>query len=156
MKRKTVLTPNRKHPNVFVYPDPRAMAMLGVSKGRLAPVLNRAIEAFAGLIERNTPLLLPEDWGYLADAHKDTEFTPTSAVTQLWSRVFDAHRLEHLGDAWYEDGDAGVAALVVALRDMTEIQAWAIIAALEWRRGHARVTWEECEWWAPEMRHATE
>jgi hypothetical protein len=142
-----------------IYPAPKAVEVVG----NTSPALNLAIECWAALLVRAmadnsksispanpTGTLAPDElhflheWCVLAAALKGKRFDPDFANPGdlLATAVEDAHRLENIGEEWFQsetDGEmreAGlrscITELVKKLHGLDYAHAWAVIVTVQW------------------------
>jgi len=147
---------------ITVYPDPRALAVLGAS----APALNQALECWANIVARasadNSKDFAAAEWCLLADVCNGTLWEPVveNPAALLAANVADGHQLEGAGYRWFggEEGDrdaslarrdagqprqttraadAAVQALSEKLAALDYAHAWAVLVAVQWFWDHA-------------------
>jgi len=137
-----------------VYPNPRALIILGTGTREL----NQALECWADAVARGTAenagRYSRAEWSLLADCCNGTHFEPTVASPGrlLASQVLDAEQLDRLGAKWLER-PSDVASLAEKLERLTYPQAWAIIVAVQffWEL-HERIDLHTDEWWRTAFR----
>lgn len=132
-----------------VYPDPRALVVLGQS----APTLNRALESWARVVGEATEelKLSRSQWNYLADCLNGHVFDSLTGPGALGAEVRDAERYDGFGEKW--DVDA------VALAEITTALSWeataAVIAAVQFFWEHYQtIDPRKDEWWTLRFRRS--
>lgn len=161
-----------------VYPDQRAVEVLGAS----TQSLNQALECWADAIARasadNAQALAREEWNLLADVCNGTLWEPASGSpgVLLAASVEDAHRLDGTGYKWLADegvelagslervgagkptkatreADARVADLVKRLAALDYAHAWAAILAVQFFWEHPQEIDHAADpWWTTAFR----
>lgn len=129
-----------------VYPDPRALAVLGTS----APALNQALECWANVLAKatleNSKIFGKEEWGLLADIINGTLHEPIWANPGelLAGAIVEAQALE--GAPPNRQGAA--ARLADKLRKLDYAHAWAIIIVGQWFWDHhEKIDIQKDSWW---------
>jgi hypothetical protein len=136
---------------ITVYPNPQALQILGDT----TPELNRALEVQSELIARATAAISEQfsrgEWSYLADCFNGTIFEPrfSNLGDSLAHSVEDQDEFYQTGTKWGVDA----AALAVKLRQLSYIEAWAVVTAVSWFwERHAHIDFDHADWWTIEMR----
>lgn len=129
-----------------VYPDPRALAVLGAS----APALNQALECWANVMARatldNSKSFGKEEWLLLADVNNGTLHEPIwgNPGELLASAIVEGQALE--GAPAKRQGTA--ARLAEKLRKLDYAHAWAIIIVGQWFWDHHEsIDIQKDPWW---------
>ena len=129
-----------------VYPDPRALAVLGTS----APALNQALECWANVMAKatldNSKSFGKEEWGLLADIINGTLHEPIwgNPGELLAGAIVEAQALE--GAPANRQGAA--ARLADKLRKLDYAHAWAIIIVGQWFWDHhEEIDVQKDPWW---------
>ncbi len=129
-----------------VYPDPRALAVLGTS----APALNQALECWANVMAKatldNSKSFGKEEWGLLADVNNGTLHEPIwgNPGELLASAIVQAQALE--GAPAKRQGTA--AKLADKLRKLDYAHAWGIIIVVQWFwDNHEKIDIQKDPWW---------
>jgi hypothetical protein len=143
-------TKKKGRKTLTVYPTARALSVLGTG----TPGLNQALECWADLIARasveNAKRFRSEEWQYLADCANGIRWEPTVANPGkgLAQQASDAHELEGPGSKWLARSSE-VAALAKKLGQLSYVEAWALILAVQsfWDN-HERIDREKEEWWS--------
>jgi hypothetical protein len=136
---------------ITVYPNPQAVQILG----NTTPELNRALEVHSQQIVRATvsvsQLLSRGEWSYLADCFNGTIHEPrfSDIGDCLAQSVEDQDEFYQTGTKWGVDA----AALAAKLRQLSYIEAWAVVTAVSWFwERHDCIDFDHDDWWTIEMR----
>jgi hypothetical protein len=129
-----------------VYPDLRALGVLGAS----APALNQALECWANVMAKamwdNSKSFGKEEWRVLADVNNGTAHEPMwgNPGELLASAIVEAQALE--GAPAKRRGT--VARLAEKLRKLDYAHAWAIIMVGQWFWDHhEKIDIHNDAWW---------
>lgn len=156
---------------ITVYPDMRALAVLGTSAGNL----NQAIECWASIIARatadNSNDFAAQEWCLIADVCNGTLWEPNieNPAVLLAAEVSDGHRLNGTGYRWFCDAkgeatkemkaaDNKVKALVEKLAALDYAHAWAVIVAVQWfwQNTERNIDVRAEPWWTLAYRNRSE
>lgn len=134
---------------ITIYPDARALAILGAT----APTLNQSVECWAEVVSRataaNAQELYPAEWSYLADMLNGTMVDPGfgNPGEILAADVEDADTFDGLGAKWFGDNAPfAVPDLVAKLRALDYPRAWALVLSVQffWANPDLSI---DLEWW---------